>query len=233
MPIVPRHPARPSCPARASGHGLGLPQLAALLLLPPALALAGCGGLPHNATLTSPHQPEISHTSLSLDLAADANGLAPAQKQQLATWFAAKDLRYGDRITVADPLAGKATIAAVADVAADFGIVETGAAPPPATGQALPPAMIRVILTRARAHVPHCPDWSGNAASNPLNATSTNFGCATSSNLAAMIANPDDLLHGATASGHTGSMSAEKAIAAWRLSPPTTPGTAKDSSTRQ
>ncbi len=209
---------------------ISAPARAMLLVLTLPLALAGCGGLPHNATLYSPHQAEVSHTSLSLDLPASAEGLAPAQRQQLAEWFAAMDLRYGDRVTVADPLNRQATRAAVADVAADFGMAQTLSEPELAQGMAT--GWLRVILTRASAHVPHCPDWSGNAASNPRNATSTNYGCATNSNLAAMVANPDDLLHGATATGLTGSMSVEKAISAWRTAPPTTPGTAKDSTTR-
>ena len=202
-----------------------------------ALALAGCGGLPHNATLYSPHTPEVSHTSLALDLPASADGLAPAEQQRLAAWFTTVGLRYGDQLTVADPLERQTARDAVADVAASFGIVQIGSEPSPAAnGQgagAVAAGALRVTLTRAHAHVPHCPDWSGNAASNPANATSTNHGCATYSNLAAMVANPDDLLHGATATGHTELMSAEKAIAAWRAAPPTTPGTAKDSSTRQ
>ncbi len=211
-------------PSKPTAHGL---------IVTLALALAGCGGLPRNATLYSPHQPEVSHTSLSLDLPASADGLAPAQTRQLAEWFTAMDLRYGDAVTVADPQERKASLAAVADVVAGFGLAQTSPAPIPGGTNSVAPGTLRVIITRAHAHVAHCPDWSGNAASNPRNATSTNYGCATYSNLAAMVANPDDLLHGATATGHTGSMSAEKAIAAWRMAPPTTPGTAKDSSTRQ
>ena len=202
-----------------------------------ALALAGCGGLPRNATLYSPHMPEVSHTSLTLDLPASADGLALAQRQRLAAWFTAADLRYGDQLTVADPLERQTTRDAVADVAASFGIAQIRSGPGQAANEwsagAVAAGTLRVTLTRAHAHVPHCPDWSGNAASNPANATSTNHGCATYSNLAAMVANPDDLLRGATATGHTELLSAEKAIAAWRAAPPTTPGTAKDSSTRQ
>ena len=202
-----------------------------------ALTLAGCGGVPHNATLYSPHMPEVSHSSLTLDLPASGEGLAPAQRQRLADWFTAADLRYGDQLAVSDPLDRQSTRDAVADVAASFGIAQIRSEPSPAANDrgagAVAAGALRVILTRAHAHVPHCPDWSGNAASNPANATSTNHGCATYSNLAAMVANPDDLLHGATATGHTELMSAEKAIAAWRAAAPTTPGTAKDSSTRQ
>ena len=213
---------------------LALPLALSLpLALALPLALGGCGGLPRNATLYSTHQPEVSHSTLSLDLPATAEGLAPAQQQQLAAWFTAMDLRYGDRVTVADPLDRPTTHAAVADVASGFGIAQIGKAAAPAEAEGLAPGSLRVTLTRASATVPHCPDWSANAASNPRDGTSSNFGCAINGNLAAMVANPEDLLRGARTTGHTSAMSAEKAIAAWRLSPPTTPGTAKDSSTRQ
>ena len=45
--------------------------------------------------------------------------------------------------------------------------------------------------------MPGCPDWRSQTETNLVNATSPNYGCATNSNLAAMIANPDELLHGA------------------------------------
>lgn len=213
-PAAPWHPTR---------------KLMFLLTLP--LLVAGCGGVPHNASLYSPHQPEVSHTSLTLDLPAGSEGLAPDQTERLSKWFAAIGLRYGDHVALASPLGTPSPRAAVADVAARFGITLDESDANLAAGT--PPGSLRVTVRRASAHVSHCPDWSGNAASNPADATSTNYGCATNSNLAAMVANPEDLLHGATATGHTEPMSAEKAISAWRAAPPSAPGTAKDSSTRQ
>ena len=48
------------------------------------------------------------------------------------------------------------------------------------------------------AHVPDCPDWS-DAQINAGEAMGANFGCATHSNLALMIADPNDLVHGQVA----------------------------------
>src|SRR3546814_14290905 len=42
------------------------------------------------------------------------------------------------------------------------------------------------------------PDWSTKSSINFNNATSSNYGCATNSNLAAMVADPNDLIKGAT-----------------------------------
>ena len=75
------------------------------------------------------------------------------------------------------------------------------------------------IVTADRAVVPNCPNWkSGGLDSGAL--TDTNYGCATNSNLAAMIADPLDLIHGKS-SDVTDTGSATRAIKAWRDAEPT------------
>jgi pilus assembly protein CpaD len=44
------------------------------------------------------------------------------------------------------------------------------------------------------AGLPNCPDWSKNVDDNSKNTTHSNFGCATQSNLGAMIVDPADLV---------------------------------------
>ena len=51
--------------------------------------------------------------------------------------------------------------------------------------------------------------------------TSPNFGCATNSNLAAMIANPEDLVLGADGSGNGSATTASRAIRTYRTRQPT------------
>jgi pilus assembly protein CpaD len=55
---------------------------------------------------------------------------------------------------------------------------------------------IRVVLERYVVTTPVCPDWSHVSWANFKNETSSNFGCATSDNLAAMVADPRDLAVG-------------------------------------
>ena len=64
---------------------------------------------------------------------------------------------------------------AVADVPRDSAIVEVG----------------RYVVT-----LPPCPNWSAPAAADFSNMRSSNFGCATVTNLGEMIANPSDLASG-------------------------------------
>ena len=75
------------------------------------------------------------------------------------------------------------------------------------------------VVTADRAVVPNCPNWkSGGLDSGAL--TDTNYGCAINSNLAAMIADPLDLIHGKS-SDVTDTGSATRAIKAWRDAEPT------------
>ncbi len=56
-------------------------------------------------------------------------------------------------------------------------------------------APVRLAYVRLAATTPACGNWNDNLARNPTNQTYANFGCATQQNLAAMVANPLDLLY--------------------------------------
>ena len=79
----------------------------------------------------------------------------------------------------------------------------------------------RVVISRTTASVPSCPNWSAKSDVNLNNAASSNYGCATNSNLAAMVSNPDDLVRGVNGMGNTVVMSASKAIKTYREKPAT------------
>ncbi|WP_174273210.1 CpaD family pilus assembly lipoprotein [Sphingomonas bacterium] len=69
------------------------------------------------------------------------------------------------------------------------------------------------------ATVPGCPDWS-DADIPAHEGQSSNYGCATALNLAAMIADPADLLHGKSSTGSNVDV-AVRAVRAWREMQPT------------
>jgi len=75
------------------------------------------------------------------------------------------------------------------------------------------------VVSADRAVVPNCPNWK-SAGVDSAAMTDDNYGCAINSNLAAMIANPLDLIHGKT-SDVTDTSSAARAIKAWREAEPT------------
>jgi len=166
------------------------------LLIAASLSLAGCGSMPKNTSMYSAHQPVIERTNFTIDVAFDGNGIASVDRQRLNEWLDALELRYGDRISV-DGGRDYASVGAAQDVrtaAAERGIIVADNAP--ATSGVIAPGNIRIVVTRSSASVPSCPDWSTTHEHNYRSANHSNHGCATNSNLAAMVADPEDLVRG-------------------------------------
>jgi pilus assembly protein CpaD len=194
------------------------------------VALAGCGVTmgpskvqgPSNMSLYSENQPVVEHSYFAFDLATTGNGVSSSELARLAAWFDTLDLRYGDRIGVDDPYGRSGVIADVARVAADYGLLLSDGVPP-AMGSAQS-GSARVVVTRATASVPGCPNWRQAKLSGGQISTDSNFGCATNSNLAAMIANPDDLVLGQQGVATGDAMTSTKAIKAYRDKAPTGAG---------
>lgn len=196
--------------------------LGAAIALSFGLALSGCGDTPNNRTLYSVKQPIVERNNFTLDLVAGAGGLTVPERARLSDWFETMDLRYGDRVAIDSATAGDAVREDVAAIASRHGILLSDGAP--VTAGHVEPGMVRVVVTRSRAHVPGCPDWSDQMASNLGNSTSDDFGCSINSNIAAMIADPQHLLKGAEGSGETVVMSSTKAIETYREAEPTGAG---------
>ncbi len=197
-------------------------KLAGALALSIGLALGGCGGMPSNTSLSSLKQPVVERTNYTLDVAGGAGGLSIPEQQRIAGWFEAMDLRYGDRLSIDDPMMNGAVRENIAALAGRHGIlIQDGA---PVTGGYVQPGDVRVVLTRSSAYVPGCPDWSESSDMNYNNAASPNYGCATNSNLAAMVANPEDLIRGQTGTGETVVSTSNKAIDSYRDQAPSGEG---------
>jgi pilus assembly protein CpaD len=75
------------------------------------------------------------------------------------------------------------------------------------------------VVSGNQATVPNCPNWS-SAGLDSASMTDSNYGCSVNANLAAMIADPADLLHGRSDS-RTDTESTVRAIKAWREAAPT------------
>ena len=192
--------------------------LASALTVSLALALGGCGGMPSNRSLDSVHQPVVSATNFTFDISAGPGGVSIPEQRRLVGWFDAMDLRYGDRIYVDDPTKNSASRTAVEGVAGRYGLLVSEDAP--VTAGDVNPGTVRVIVTRYSATVPGCPDWSANSDANLNNGTNPNYGCAVNSNMAAMVADPSHLIHGANGSRSTTLTRSTKAIDSFRDAPP-------------
>ncbi|MES2492733.1 MAG: CpaD family pilus assembly protein [Pseudomonadota bacterium] len=189
----------------------------AALALSLAFGLSACGGMAANPTLESVHQPVVERTNYVLDVKTGPGGLSVPEQRRLSGWFGAMNLRYGDKVYIDDPLASSSTRGAVDAVAAKFGMLLNDGAP--VTEGYVNAGTARIIVTRSSASVPGCPDWRNSSDTNLGNGTSHGYGCAINGNLAAMVADPEHLVKGATGSGETTVMSSTKAIDAYREKP--------------
>lgn len=203
--------------------------VAAAVALTLGLSLAACAGQPTNRSLESVKQPVVQRTSYTLDLDSGSGGLSIAEQHRLNNWFEAMEAGYGDRISIDDPMADPATKNAVAAIAARYGLLVSEGAP--VTQGELGPGKFRVVITRSKATVPGCPDWDGRHAFNYNNGTHDGYGCAINGNLAAMVANPEHLIRGASGTGETVIMTSNKAIDMYRNQAPTGQGGLKASAT--
>jgi pilus assembly protein CpaD len=207
------------------------PRPKALLLLAPALLLGGCGTV--NRGLESVHQPVVERNDYAFDVATTDSGLASGEAERLAGWLASLRLGYGDRIAIDDPEGGRTAAAArdsVAAQAARYGLLLAETAP--VTVGTLPPGTARVIVSRMRAYVPGCPDHSRTSGIDFNSNTNSNFGCASNSSLAAMVARPEDLVRGQPGAESNDADAAAKAIGTMRRAAPTGAGGLKGEATR-
>jgi pilus assembly protein CpaD len=182
-----------------------------------AVAVSGTGSAREvqNRSLSSVNQPVVERTDYVLDVAAPSGNVSALERARLRAWFSSLGVGYGDRVFVDEPYGPAGGTADVARVAAEYGLLLSPGAP--LTGGDVPRGSLRVVVSRSVARVPGCPNWRGSATGN---ATSPNYGCATNSNLAAMIADPSDLVlgqAGAISTDGTGT----KAIKLYRETPPT------------
>lgn len=194
------------------------------------LAMAGCAaGGGQNRPLTaasnysvySVHQPVVEHTNYVFDLRVDGDRVSEPELNRLAAWFHSIDARYGDRITIDAPR-GYASAGARADVgrvASDFGLLLAEESAPVTQGE-IAPGTIRVVANRSSARVEDCPKYTNQGIDSPVR-TDSNYGCATNSNLAAMIANPDDLVRGQEGTGRESALVAGRAVGSYRTRQPT------------
>jgi pilus assembly protein CpaD len=182
-----------------------------------------------NRSLYSENQPVVERTNYVFDVTTGAGGLSNPETIRLADWFDSLQLRYGDRIFVDDSASGSDARADVAKVAAAYGLLLSDGAP--VTAGMVQPGSARVIVTRATASVPGCPNWRQAKLSGAAISTESNFGCATNSNLAAMIANPEDLVLGQEGVPSGDAATASKAIKTYRDAAPSGAGGIKAVST--
>jgi pilus assembly protein CpaD len=173
------------------------PILAAVGL---AGALAGCLSGPNKPlepyrTTEAPNAIEVSVTHRTLAVHFDPQETAPRPKDvdALNVLLGTGDIAPGDSVRIeraANPLAD-ARARSLASALARQGLKTTLAAPGGA-----PDGELRLVVEHATATVPNCPNWTKPPGTDLENTMHSDFGCATAIDLAAMVADPRDLVEG-------------------------------------
>lgn len=201
------------------------------LLLPLLLAALPLGTVQaadrFNRGVDSVHQPVIQRSDHVFDVG--GNGLNPVESAQVAQWFDAIGLAYGDRISIDTSVGAASSNRDIAAIVGLYGLFVSDGAP--VTQGAIRAGDVRIVVSRSIASVPGCPDYSQSSQPNFTAAASSNYGCGTNATLAAMVANPEDLVKGQEARGSSPETAA-KAIKVWRNAAPTAQGGLKVESTQ-
>ena len=176
--------------------------------------------------------PVVERQDLAFDVAAPDGMLAAGEADRLDAWFRGLGLGYGDAVSVDGGPNAPGVRGDVGQLASRYGLTLGDAAP--ITSGAVAPGTVRVVVSRNRASVPGCPNWgAGHGRETWQNETLPGFGCAVNGNLAAMVANPTDLIFGREGSGMMDTVTSGKAISSYRSAAPTGVGGLKEVSTKK
>lgn len=184
------------------------PALTLLATLAIAMPVAGCWKSPRNKapfTLSNPSERhpisvEQSEALLDLSVSGHAQGLSSAQWNQVYGYLNGYQESGRGRLVIKAPTGGaneKAAKRAYNDVRQAMrrvGINPRAVVLESYGAKWNPNAPLRLSYLEIVAKGPDCPDWSENLAQDPQNLPWPNMGCATQKNLAAMVADPQDLL---------------------------------------
>lgn len=198
-----------------------------------AAALSACQHVPYDQPdrgLEPVNVPVVHRSDYALDVAAPGGSLPSSEAGRLDGWFRSLQLGYGDSIYVDGDYAPAARDD-VARVAGQYGMLVSNGAP--VTQGSIPPGSVRVVVSRTRAEVPGCPNWDVPAQPNYNNRSMSNFGCSVNSNIAAMVANPGDLVHGREGDPYVDAAAASRGIGVYYSTPPTGKKGLQDVNTKQ
>lgn len=195
-----------------------------LFILAAATSLSGClhteANLPARG-VEPLNVPVVTKTTYVFDASAPDGSLGATEQARLDGWFSGLQLGYGDSIFV-DGSYSDGARRDVARIAGRYGMLVSDGAP--VTEGQVAPGSVRVVVSRARASVPNCPNWSQPSEQTLDNFQMSNFGCAVNGAYAAMVANPEDLVHGREGSGVVDASTAAKAVDVYRKKAPTGTG---------
>jgi pilus assembly protein CpaD len=175
-----------------------------LLTLTLAALVGACAPVTSYTDAEAPKNLKLDSTTVQLDVrfAPGSASLAPGEAAHLRQLAASGRIAPSDRVSVTaagDSNLARQRFASIASLLLHYGVVPVAA--PPAD---VPPNHVLVGIGRTLVTLPACPNWSKPSSVDFDNQPSSNFGCATETNLGMMVANPSDLAGGLPAGAAAG-----------------------------
>jgi pilus assembly protein CpaD len=184
------------------------PALTVLTVLVMAAATCGCWTSPRFQSPFALSNPSERHpiavregeVALDLPVHSGSSGLNQSQKAKVANFLRAYQLQSTERLLIRAPSGGPNETAArraynqIRRAMYGAGLDPRAVVLEPYYADGNPSAPLRLSYLQFVAAPPDCPDWSENIGRDPQNMPWPNKGCATQRNLAAMVANPEDLV---------------------------------------
>ena len=185
-------------------------SVSAIALSLAVVGLAGCRdreneGLLMGWTIPDPSQRHpivVTQAPVFLDIETPrgSDGLSPSQEGMVRDFLATYKSQGEGELMISAPsgsrneVAAMRTLSGVREVASSFGIPDHYIAlqPYPASGYRSAP--VKVSLVSYEAKPPKCVLRAETLSEDPRNENYHNFGCAQQQNIAAMVANPRDLI---------------------------------------
>ena len=135
----------------------------------------------------------VARRVLSVHFQPGALTPAPGQIEAFNGLLAAGDVSRGDRIVIER---GPAVLADARTRVLAVALTREGLRPSVVEAGDVAESELRLVVEHATARVPGCPDWSKPPGNDFANTLHGDFGCATAGDLAAMVADPRDLVEG-------------------------------------
>lgn len=178
-----------------------------------ASVIAATGCAPETSQWSTVEAPKENKVSLirfshSVKFRANEDRMSGPEATRLAGFMRDQNVGYGDQILL---LPGDSALAQRRQEAVATAFVRGGLRvmrDVQIEGVALDPNEVRIVVGRYVVTPPTCPNWSKKPDEDFSNTPSSHIGCATTTNLGLMVANPSDLVSGNPTSPADGELSA-------------------------
>jgi pilus assembly protein CpaD len=127
---------------------------------------------------------------------AGKNELAPGEARRLDAFLRSAEVTPTDPVYLEAPANDKAASARISALARDLTRKGYAVSTLPPARDAVAANSLLVVVERYTVTPPNCPNWTKSPSGNHENAGSSDFGCATLTNLGLMVADPRDLVIG-------------------------------------